>query len=243
MIQDNPFDLTAGIPAVGNGNLSLSGTWGAAAAMGSANVTINAGDLQVYVWTVQMDTGDTPEMYQPRTFPNWQMQSPSLSATSGVFVSNAQVPSGDFLHSVYSMTTNGSNNPRNDDVLSGFQLYDQRNGRDIITFGGLRDDIRQYKPYEILSQEDRNAWPPSEVEGALSVPTITAVADSGLGWLDIHNYVDKRKALAQYGADLRQLATGDLLIKYGIVDATGSALNLLFRKYQLNPDHPANAGL
>lgn len=231
LIEDNPFDLSAGIPPVESGNLTLTGVWGAAAAPGSG-WTITAGTLVVQLFGVQKDAGDPPALYLPMALPNFNMRTPTPTATSGLFATQDNVPAGDYLHSIMLMTTRGANAPRDHGVLGSLQVYDQIGAREI-----LRSE--SWKDLEIMSQDDINGWPPSEdVRGTLGNLVVTHVADEGLVYLPLHRFATGGHP--KYGADLTGLGTGDLQLRYGVANATTVTLDMLYTKYKLNPEHPAN---
>lgn len=249
MIEDNPFDLTGGIPPMGAGNLTLTGTFGAAAAMGT-NATINSGQVDVYLFGVQPAEGDGPLAYQPRALPSWSMITPSIAATSSAGGDGTNVPAGDFLHSILLMATNGTGAPRDDSVLNSLELFQQAENRSIIKYGGQTGVIGDVKAAEIISQINRLNWAPSDdVTTAMTAiasggtpGTLTVNAgpsDAGLIWLPVNQHAWGGHPL--YGIDMRNVAEGVLRIKYGISDATGVTLDALYRKYQLNPAYPAAA--
>ncbi|TAK33524.1 MAG: hypothetical protein EPO21_13185 [Chloroflexota bacterium] len=251
-LRDNPFDLSAGIPPSSAGNLTLGGSFAAAAAMGS-NITITDGDLDIYFCGVRPEPGDAPELYMPRAFPRWDMQSPSLSATSSAFATEHNIPSGDFLHSMLCLLTNGSNDPRDDSVLNSIELYNQLDGSVVSRYGGQTGVVGDYKAAELLSQfnparitplSDNVTTAMDAIASGGTPGTIAAggpPSDSGLVWFDLSGVA--HRARTPYGVDMRGVNTGDLKLRYGISDATGVAMHILYRRYQLNPAHPANAGI
>lgn len=245
MLEDNPWDLSAGIPPVGSGNLTLGGSFAAAAGSMGTNVTIADGDVDVYLFGVQPEAGDLPAAYMPRALPAWSMESPSLGATSSAFASSHDIPSGHFLHSMMVMLTNGTNSPRDDSVLNSLRVYNQLEAREILAYGGQTGAVADYKAAEILSQQGLLGWPSSDnvstamtaLTGTAGVPEITGPADSGLVWLPLYKYATKGHPF--YGVDLRSVASGDLKLQYGVSDATGVTMDVAYRKYELNPEYPA----
>ncbi len=248
MLVDNPFDLTGGIEPVSAGNLSLGGTFGAATAAGT-NVTVTAATVDVYLYGVQPEAGDPAALYLPQAFPQWTMETPTPTATSSAFATAHNIPSGEFLHSLLVMQTNGTNSPRDDSVLNSIRLQNQQEARTIISYGGQSGVALDYKAAEILSQFEHSGWVPTDnvstamtaLTGTAGVPEITAPSDSGLVWMDLTKHLRSGKGHPLYGADMRHLATGDLRLEYGVSDATGVTLDVLYRKYQLNRAHPASA--
>lgn len=243
----NPWDLTAGIPPVDSGNLTLQGAFAAAAAMGT-NTTITDMDLDVYLWGVQPEAGDAPASYLPQAFPAWTMRTPTPAATSSAFATQDNIPAGDFLHDMLVMLTNGSNSPRDDSVLNSIQVYNQLDNRTIISYGGQAGAVLDYKAAEILSQYGRVMPLSDDVSTAMTAATGTAGsaninadgANSGLIWLPVADFAVRGHPV--YGVDMRRVATGDLQLRYGVSDATGVTMDVVYRKYSLNPSHPANAG-
>ncbi len=233
-IDDNPFDLTAGIPPLGKGNLTLGGAFAAAAAPGSGWTT-NDADFEIYLWGVAPEAGDPPEAWMPRAFPRFEMATPTPVATSSLFQTTYNIPSGEHLHSLMLMLTNGSNAPRDDGVIGSLQVYNQLEGRQIWT-------VERYKAGEILSQMPGYEVniPSEDPAGTLGTLTIVPVTDEGIVWLPLHHQASRGHPL--YGVDLRQVATGDLQLRYGVDDATGVTFDVVHTKYVLNGSHPANAG-
>lgn len=245
MIYYDPLDLTAGIPPVSAGNLNLGGSFAANSAMGS-NVTITDGDMDIYLCGWRPDDGDAPSAFQPAMIPVWGMQSPTLSATSSAFATEHSIPTGDFLHSIMMLLTNGTNDPRDDSVLNSLELYNQADSQSLFKFGGQAGAVADYQAAEMLLQFNP-AWPiaPSDnvttamdsiasggTAGTIQVTGPTK--DSGLVPIPLW-----RLARNPYGLDLRRVGTGDLKLRYGVADATGVAMHLLYRRYQQNPLYAA----
>ena len=248
MVHDNPFDLTAGIPPVGVGNLTLTGNWPAFEDTMGTNVDIADAPFDVYLWGIQPLPTDPPELWMPRAIPSWQMSTPTPTATSSPFATIYNIPAGGHLHSMTVMLTNGTNAPRQDDILNSLRLYSAKEARSIITYGGQASGVQglsQYQAAEILSQQYVNGWVPTDdsPDGTLGVPSVLQGRDSGLVHFPIARYIDPRRPMAEYGADLRQLATGDLQLNQGVEDATGINMFVLMRKYNLYAEHPASAAL
>lgn len=241
MVWDNPYDLTAGIPPVGAGNLTLTGTFGAAGAPSTAWVT-NSAPFNAYVYGVLPEAGDAPDKWMPRAFPAWTERTPTPTATSGAYATQDNIPAGDFLHGMLLMTTLGANAPRSNAVLGSLKLYDQLGSRDITKFD-------TYIAAEIITQNNvmgPMSPPPSDDASngggtvVLGVPAWTGVDDQGLVYMPVHTQANTGHPL--YGADLRGLATGDLQLQYGVASVSTVTFDVLYFKYQLNPDHPSNAG-
>jgi hypothetical protein len=234
----NKFDLSAGIPPVPRGNLTLSGVFGAAGAMGT-NVTTNTGTtLDVYAHVVQPESaGEGPARWMPRMLPNWSMRTPTPTATSAPFGTQDDVPGGDFLRSLLVMLTNGTNAPRDSGVLSSLEVYDQRASRSIVRIGGQSDTAPPAVVDEVVGQLDSNGWPPTDNATTLGVPALTHGHDRGLHAVVLADYSDK--ADPHYGLDLRGVSTGGVQIRYGVVDATGITMDVVYERYKINPDYPA----
>lgn len=253
-VDQNLGDLTAGIPPTGTGNLSLTGTFGTTNAPGT-NVTIATTgtpptSLDVVLVGVQPESGDPVEAWMPRAFPNWQMRSPDITVTSSPFTTQDNVPAGDLLHSILMLTYVGTNAPRSSAALSGLEFYDQLNARSILKAGGLTDSQISGRPMEQLTSMFAEGQPYSDSPtfrtgqtATPGVPTIAADADPGTYYLPLHLFTKKSHPLSQYGVDLRNVSTGDFQLRYGIPANSSNLSRILYRKYQLNPDHPANAGL
>ena len=239
-IEYNPWDLTAGIPPVSSGNLTLGGTFGGANAPGT-NVTVNDADFDIYLWGVQQSPGDAPQQYLPQAFPVWSMRSPTPTATSSALATQDQIPAGDFLKNIMIMTTDGTGAPRDDDVLNSLEVFNQLEARSILRYGGQASAVGDYKAAELISQIELAGAPASDNNVTLGVPALGDVADEGLVWLPLHKFATRGHSL--YGVDLRKVATGDLQLRYGVADATGVTLDMVYERFQLNPAHPANAGV
>lgn len=233
-VERNPFDLTAGIPPMSKGNLTLQGTFGAANAPGSG-WTVNDASIDVMAAMVMPIAGDSPDSYLPRAFPRWEMSTPTPTATSTRFGTTYNIPSGDFLHSILLMTTMGANDPRSDQVLQSVRVYNQLEALTIWS-------SYYWKHAEIYSQHDIVRWPPTSNPSATNPAQIVINEQSYMGilWLPLHQQVVGGHPL--YGVDLRNVATGDLQINYEVLNASGVNLYVVHGKYQLNPNHPANAG-
>lgn len=254
-LEDNPWDLSAGIPPSGQGNLQLGGSFAANSVMGG-NVTITDADIDLYLWGVQPEDGDSPELWMPRAFPVWSMEDLSLAATSTAFQTPHEIPNGDFLHSICLMLTNGTNAPRDDSVLNSLSVYNQLESRSVLQYGLGLGNALDYQAAEMLSQfGSRHALgycPTDNVTTAMdgiasggTAGTITVngpAKDSGIVNINLADFAVKSK-LPQYGVDYRTASSGSIRIKHGISDATGVNGHLVYRRYQLNPAHPANAGI
>ncbi len=240
----NWFDLTAGIPPVQTGQLTLTGTWGAAAALGSA-ATVNAGYLEVHLVGVQLEDGEDASKAMLMALPSWSMTTPTPSATSTTFGTSYSIPGGGFLRSLMMMMTNGTNAPRDDQVLNSLRLYDQFGNRPIIEWGGRAGASEasggDYKIAELFAQMQLAGAPYGEdLNGTIGVPVLTGLVDAeGLVNFPLHRLSDTVHPL--FGANMNRVNTGDLRLDYGVADATGIQLDILFKRYELNPAHPANA--
>ena len=231
MPVDNPFDLTGGIPPSSANQLTLSGVFGAAAAPGT-NATVNAATrVRYYSWGVQATSGDRYEDYMPQAYPEWSMRTPTPTATSSEFGTSDNVPVGTFLHSLMIMTTNGTNAPRGDDVLGSFKLrLPNDGGREILSYRSFDAAVRlsQLGTFNGIDFEE--------------VPVLTEDRDVGLLWVPLVPYVRPPQGHEHYGADLKGLSTGDLSMEYGVNDATGVTMDVVYHRYTLDSQHPANAG-
>lgn len=241
----NWMDMSAGIPPTQTGQLTLGGTWGAAACFGSANVTLNSGALEIYAYGVQSEPGDAVVDYMPRAWPVWSMTSPTPTATSSTMGTPYNITSGNHLRNIAIMLTNGSGDPRDNQVLRDIRLYSQLENREVISYGGAGNagDAAggDYAIGEEFSQ--LGVVFPSDNGSTLGVPTVAMAqgSDEGLVFFRLVDLSNRVNPL--YGADLRRINTGDLRLDYGVNDATGIAFNLLYQRYELNPENPLNAGL
>lgn len=237
--NDNPFDLSGGIPPTGTGNLALQGGFNAALAMGVA-VTINACPIDVYLYGVRPEAGDSPADYMPKAIPHWTMETPTPTAVSSAFATSHNIPAGNFLHSLMVMQTRGATAPRDDSVLNSFRVKYALEGRDIFSYGGQTGAILDYKAAELLSQLEVGGWPPNDnvstamtaQTGVSAVPSILGMADSGLIWVPLHKYLKFGRGNRDYGADLRGINTGDLKLEYGVSNTVNVAMHVAYRKYR-----------
>jgi len=143
------------------------------------------------------------------------------------------------------LATNGTNAPRDDGVFNSMQLYNQQAGRELIKYGAtFAASAADAKTAESVSQLGMHLAPLSEdVNVANGAPAVTQVSDEGLIWVPVHQYAwPQNGGHPLYGADLRNVATGDLQLRYGVADATGVTMDVVYGKYKLNPLHPANVG-
>ena len=241
-LRRNPWDLTGGIPPQGNGNLLLTGAWGAAAAQGTG-FTINSGQVDVYYDGVLPEGGDPVEAWSPRAFPAWTMDSPSLAATSGAFASSENVPVGHFAQFITAVTRDGSNTPRSNDVLNSVQLQDVLGGNTVIQYGGQAGANADYLAAELISQLGAG-FPIADDPASPGTLTVGTYADQGIFHIDLSELANPAKGGSPlYGLDLRKVGVGALAVQYGISDATGSSLTFLHKQYDLNGSHPLNAGM
>lgn len=236
--EPNWMDLTAGIPPTQKGQLTLGGTWGAAAAPGT-NVTVGTDSLlEVYLYGVRDEAGDNSMV---QAYPVFSMTTPTPTATSTTWGTTYNVTAGNFLKMLAIMQTNGTNAPRDNQVLNSLRLYHQLENRPIIEFGGRAGSSDSgggdYQIAELFSQ--LGIIVPSDNNATLGVPAWTDSYDEGLVFLHLSEYSNRVHQL--YGADLRKVATGDVRLDWGVADATGIALDVLYQRYELNRAHPANA--
>ncbi len=253
MLEDNPWDLTGGIPPTGTGNLTLGGAYAANSAMGT-NVTITDGDIEVHLFGVQPEPGDAPAMYLPQAVPVWSQQTITPTATSTGLATQSNVPAGDFLHSILLMMTNGTNAPRDDNVLNSLEVFNTLDNRSILRYN-ISGAVADYQTAEMVSQFGSRLYlgtaPSDNVTtfndgiasgGTAGTLTINGPAkDSGLVSLPLHQFAKRGHPL--YGIDMRGANSGDLRLNYGVNDATGITMDAAYRRYQLNPEHPANAAM
>jgi hypothetical protein len=225
----DPWDLSAGIPPLSKGNLTLQGTWGTTNAPGT-NVTILSGTaFDIYYFLVTGAAGDADSAWLPQASPRFEMSSPTPSATSSLLSTTYNIPSGDWLAGLFGMTTRGANAPRDDGVLGSVELYNQKTGQSV-----WRSD--RYTATEMMSQALNPAavgalWPPADINAsALMTPGVNANKDEGIFYLP----TDLLAAMGHpvYGANLAQAATGDLQLRYGVANATTVTFDVLTEKYQ-----------
>ncbi len=234
----NPFDLSAGIPRVGVGNLTLTGTWGDASAPGT-NVTVNDAPLHVYMNGVRGEVGrDTDADWMPRMLPSWNGVTIPTPVTSTAHQSGYDIPASGFLNSLTVQVTRGADDPRDDEVLSGIRLRESREGHNVISYGGEAETVGRYKVAEIMSQIGVGYMPPSDNGAALGQPAWSRESNAGLIHFPIQRYVDPRRTLSEYGAALDELGDGAVRLQYGVINATDVNMTAILRKYVPNEAHP-----
>lgn len=236
-LEENRWDLSAGIAPSTGGNLTLTGTWGAAAAPGSG-YTITAASLDIYLDCVLPEAGDAPEAYLPRALPSWLQTIPALAATSGAFGTFENVPVGSLLHSVTAMTTAGSNSPRSSTVFNSIRLQDVLGSNTVFEYGqgtAAADSLSA----EIVTQQG-DSYPLADDPASIGTFTVGTNSDPGLVHLDVAQYAVRGDPI--YGLDLRRVGTGAVQIQYGVATTSNAALNFYYRRYDYNLAHPANVG-
>ncbi len=245
-IEGYPWDLTAGIPP-NRTNAYIQFTWGAANAGGSGWTTDAATEVEFYAFGVQPETGDPPDAYLPRAIPFWFHETPSISATVQPRGASINVPNGMFLRSVQLLTYRGANNPRDNEVLNSVVLRDDFRNIELVTIASS-DDWKVAESAELMTQLYflGNGWPPTMDPGGTALDNAEAIAQTrheGLIHLPLYLFASKGNLGDLYGFDLRGAHVGQLKIYYGVKTATNATLNVIYQKYDLNPEHPANAGL
>lgn len=232
-VEDNPFDLSGGIPPTGKGGLTLSGTWGAAAVMGT-NVTINSGQMDLYADTVLPEAGDLDSAFMPRAIPQWTTAAPTYSATGSAFQESYNVPASGYLRSLLYMTRRGTNFPRDSATLNAIQLYNAVSKTPILTYGGQASATADVVAGELLSQgEFGSAMAPSDDNATLGIPSIAQNFNEGLYWFPAWRYGYRpSRSDPRYGFDLTQgYNTGDLALRLGIANVTTTDHSVLLAKY------------
>jgi hypothetical protein len=226
----DPYDLSAGIPPLSKGNLTLQGTWGTTAAPGTNVTLLAATTFDVYAYVVSQNGSEPSGMWLPAAAPRFEMASPTPTATSSLLQTTYNIPSGDYLSGLMLMTTRGAGAPRDDGVLGSLELYNQKGGQSI-----WRTD--RYKASEIITQALNPSavgklWPPSDNDASalLATPSIGANADEGLVYLPADILAAGGHPV--YGAPLGQVATGDLQLRMGVTNATTVTLDVVTEKYQ-----------
>lgn len=227
---NDPFDLSAGIPPSSAGNLSLTGVWGADA-FGGTGYSSTAAVMDVICHGVQAKEGESDAGIMPRAIPLWSHQVITPSGTSSLFSSIANVPSGDFLHDIGVVSYLGTGQPRSSAMLGSIQLYNQLQSQELFRTDTYRSAETAIQG-QYLKDHSRD-WTTQILDGALAfdTPAISNV-DAGLMWIPVAEQT--AGGPMGYGADLRNVSTGDLQVRYSVLSVTNVAtLNLFFRKYQL----------
>jgi hypothetical protein len=232
-IEDDPYDLTAGIPPVAAGSLALQGNFGAAAAPGTG-WTVNNAPLSVYVWGVQPLAGDPPETYQPRAFPVWSTAAPTPAGVTAQFGADFNIPAGDYLRSLFLETHLGANAPRSDGVIGSLKLYDQLNSRDI-----WRADKASGALLALQAPLIDHGVAPTDNGTTFVTPSVAIDHEPGIFPLPFFEQTTNG-GHPLYGADMRNMATGDLKLQFGINNATLAETWFFMERYKLNPAHPLN---
>lgn len=245
-IEGFPWDLTGGIPPART-NAYITFTWGASNAPGSGWTVNPATEVEFYAFGVQPESGDPPESYLPRAIPFWFHETPAIAGTVQPRGAYYNIQNGMFLRSLQLLTYLGTGSPRSDQVLNSVVLRDDFRNIELVTIAST-NDARVSKAAELITEEyfAGNGWPPvfDPTGATLSAATgIGRESDMGLIHLPLYLFATKGQLSDLYGFDLRGAQTGQLKIYYGIANAAGATLNVIYTKYDLNPEHPANAGL
>ncbi|MHB1132996.1 MAG: hypothetical protein ACYC4L_11465 [Chloroflexota bacterium] len=226
----DPYDLSAGIPPSGAGNLSLTGVWGADTFGGTGYSTTSA-TLDVQCFGVQAKEGEGDAAIMPRAIPLWSHQVVTPSAVSSLFSSIYNVPSGDYLHDIGLVSYLGTGQPRSSAMLGSVQLYNQLQSQELFRADTYRSaEMAMQANYLKDGSQD---WKGAILDAALAFDTpAISNSDAGLLWLPIAEMA--AGGPMGYGADLRNVATGDLQVRYSVLSVTNVAtLNVFLRKYQL----------
>jgi hypothetical protein len=237
-LDENRWDLSAGIAPSTGGNLTLTGNFNSGTNVMGSGVTLNAASIDVYLDCVLPEAGDPLEAYLPRALPAWLQTQPSLSSTSGAFGTFENVPVGSLLHSVTAMTTAGSNAPRSSTVLNSLRLQDVLGSNTVFEYGqgsAAADSISA----EIITQQG-DGFPLVDDPAAIGTFTVGTQSDSGMIHLDVAQYAVRGDPI--FGLDLRRVGTGAVQIQYGVATTTNAALQFFYRRYDYNMAHPSNAG-
>lgn len=239
------MDLSAGIPETQKGQLTLNGTWASGTnVVGSATSTTNDADMDIYLFGVQAEPGDAAPPI-PQAFPVWSMTTPTPTATSTIFGTPYNITSGNFLRALMVMGTRGLTYPRDQQIFNSLRIYDQRENRDVVSFGGRAGagdaGGGDYIAAEYITQLGLNAAPRSDDvrQGTVALPSNSQPTDPGLVYFKFSDYTTRVHPL--YGADLRGVATGDYRLDMGLNNVTTIATDVVYERYELNPLHPANA--
>ncbi len=227
-VRANPWELSAGIPPLSKGNLTLQGTWGTTNAPGTNWSILSGTTFSVGYFMVSPTTGDADSDWLPQAMPRWEMATPTPTATSSLLQTAYNIPSGDYLQALMLMGTNGSGAPRDDGVLGSLELFNQKRGQSL-----WRTD--RYKHSELLTQAVWGAaigqgWPASDDNSTLVTPSVAKNADEGLVYLP--GDLLSPTGHPVYGAYMGDVATGDIQLRYGVDDATGITLDVVSVKYQ-----------
>ncbi len=232
-LEDNPFDLTAGIPPSQNSQLTLTGNFAAADALGSG-VTLNAADLYLYFEMVQGLPSEPKELWLPRAIPVWSMESPTISGTSTSFSTSHSIPGGAWLRRIFATVANGATAPRDDGVFNSLRLQNNRENRTIIAWGGEAGAADDWQVHELVAQTPFNNLRPPTDGGTPGVPAIGANREAGIIDLPVWLYGrPERNADPAYGLNLINMNTGDLRLEYGVADAVGVGFHVLYQRYEM----------
>lgn len=227
---DDPFDLSAGIPPSGAGNLSLTGVWGADAFAGTG-YSATAATMTVLCRGVQAKAGEGDAAIMPRAIPLWSTQVVTPGVTSSLFSSIYNIPSGDYLHDIGLVSYLGTGQPRSSAMLGSVQLFNQLESQELFRADTYRA-VEQSIQAQYLKDHSRD-WSSQILDAALAFDT-PAISnyDAGLLWIPVAE--QSAGGPMGYGADLRNVATGDLQVRYSVLSVTNVAtLNVFLRKYQM----------
>jgi hypothetical protein len=111
------------------------------------------------------------------------------------------------------------------------QLYNQLQSQELFRADTYRSgEMAMQSAYLKDGSQD---WAGTILDAALALDTpAVSNQDAGLMWLPIAEM--SAGGPMGYGADLRNVATGDLQVRFGVTSVSSVAtINFFFRKYQL----------
>lgn len=220
----DPFDVTGGIPAH-TPNLTLTGTWGAAANLG-AGYTINAGTVLSTKFYGILPESDNEAV--PRGIPVLSTVQPQPTVNTASLGYTVNWPKAHYLHSLVIMPALGvyPADNRSDSAVSDVG----------ITLPVQANQQRYYAPWSFARQQEQDYAVKDDDGTTFGVPTIAPEAEVGVLYLPIYKMVAGGSSL--YGADNRQAAEGDTQTAFGIANSANLSLWHFLRQYDLNPAAP-----
>jgi len=234
-LEYDPYDLTAGIPPQAKGQLSVTGTWGAATCMAASGVTINSADFSIRYWGLAPLPGDgaSASFFLPKAVPQWSTRSHDndVGSATSPFSVPEDVPTGDYLCCVMHQTgtksaTTGLLTDRTDTCLNNLRLRDTKQQHDIFSDSSWTALVQE-------AQENTRGFreaPPGEgaVAGTIATPQLW---EPGMYWKDFSR--DGSNTDGLYGSPQDGVPTGRLQWQAGAATLSNAAWRILYIKYRM----------
>jgi len=206
--RDNPYDLTAAIPAIDETNLKLTWTCAASDDTVDDTLTVSSGTAYVTVYEVLSSTGRYPASW-PRMIPVSSSESYDPGATKSDLSGERDVPTGSFVRRIGIMALDATAGSSNGPLLKDDQM----------TEVGVKLVKENRRLVEVLAKSIELGNPLLDGMQVVDTPNTMRSHNptGGLYLLDLRQYDHP-----DYGLDTTKMTTGD--VKLGMtIGAYGSA--------------------